>query len=285
MKHVVSVSMDEETIIKIREILRNTSHRNKSHVVEEAAAHVNAKIISSDLSEKNGFKWNKQNLKDYLGSIKKEPKVDLYWLCTPNNPTGTTIPMDNIEQIVAKASEKNKLVVVDEAYGEYIDDTNDKRKNSAVQLLDKYSNLIVTRTVSKGLGLAGIRVGYAIGSPEVIEIMEKMRLQFPTGILNQKIAKVALEDTAYMNKVREQTVKAREQLIEGLGDSYIIHPSETSVLTIKGTSGNNLVDKFAKEGIIVQGLGYLPNMDGYVRLTVRSPEENAYVIKKMNGGG
>ncbi|MBT7902794.1 histidinol-phosphate aminotransferase family protein [Candidatus Woesearchaeota archaeon] len=248
---------------------------------EEAAAHINARIISSDLDENNGFLWSESNRDDYLEKL-SDPNIDLYWLCTPNNPTGTTIPLEHIEEIVSVASKHKKLVVVDEAYGEYSDANGDKRANSAVSLLGKYSNLFVTRTTSKGLGLAGIQVGYGIGSPEIIEIMEKMRLQFPISTISGLVANVALQDVEYMDLVRSETKSAKTKLEQALSDKYEFYPSETNVVVLKGKG--NVAGDFLREGIIVQSLDFIPSLagKGYVRLTVRKPEANSCLIERMS---
>jgi histidinol-phosphate aminotransferase len=121
-------------------------------------------------------------LKDFLKVLNDTENTYIY-IDNPNNPTGQIIPKTEIEEIIKQARVKNSFVVVDEAYGDYMD-----TEDSAVSLLDKYDNFAIIRTFSKGLGAAGIRLGYVIGSEDFIYLLGKVNTPFANNSISTYIA-------------------------------------------------------------------------------------------------
>ncbi len=117
----------------------------------------------------------------------------LVYLDNPNNPTGQIIPLPEIEKVVAAARELRVAVLVDEAYGDFM-----APRNSAVTLVPDYDNLFVARSFSKGWGLAGLRVGYAVMSPALLPAWQKISHPFPVGALGLALARQALGFTDFL---------------------------------------------------------------------------------------
>lgn len=131
------------------------------------------------LREENNYQFI---LEDFLRELIKVEDAYIY-IDNPNNPTGQVIPKSDLEKIIAEAQKRNSFVVIDEAYGDYMD-----TKESAVDLLDQYDNLVVIRTFSKGLGAAGIRLGYAIARKEFISLFNKVNVPFSNNTIADYIA-------------------------------------------------------------------------------------------------
>ena len=134
------------------------------------------------------------------------------YIDNPNNPTGQCIDIKDIETIVKEAIKFNITVIIDEAYGDFME-----KSNSAIRLLDKYENLVVIRTLSKGFGLAGLRVGYIIGCKELIHCMNKMINPYMVGELAREVSAEALRHDDFIEKSKAAFAEMKKQLREALG--------------------------------------------------------------------
>lgn len=172
----------------------------------------------------------KFNVKDYLDAMSDDHSM--FIIENPNNPTGQLIPLSDLEAIAAKALQMDKILVVDEAYGEYL-----PFDATAINLLNKYSNIIVTRSFSKGWGMAGLRIGYAVMSTETntLDLLRKIELGFNCNALARSLAKSALdsqlENPSDPFSVRSVS-RSKLELIEELKDfsvkySIPFHIAET----------------------------------------------------------
>lgn len=150
---------------------------------------------------------------------------DIIWICTPNNPTGTVIDQQKIEEVCRKASGK---VVVDECYAEFAG-------NSCIYLIQDYSNLIVLRSFSKSFGLAGLRLGAAISSRENIREIEEYRQPFNVSRPAAKTAKAALRNSGQYREIREKILQTGKEFSDFLEDREL----ETNEV-----NGNFLLVKF-----------------------------------------
>lgn len=140
-----------------------------------------------------------------LQSIKKG--VKLVVICNPNNPTGTTVELKNIEKIIRKALKFNTVVYIDEAYFEFC-------KITAVKLINRYPNLIITRTFSKAFGLASLRIGYVISSQQNISEMLKVRGPYDINMPAVMAAKAALNDLKSLNKYVDEVMNKAKPMVE-----------------------------------------------------------------------
>ena len=138
------------------------------------------------------------------------------YIDNPNNPTGQCIDIDEIEEIVAKALKKDIMVIIDEAYGDFM-----PKENSAVQLFSKYPNLAVVKTLSKAFGLAGLRAGYVIAHKDLIGYMRKMVNPYMVSELAREVAAEALKHPEFLEKCREDFAGMKAEIRDVLNPPVI----------------------------------------------------------------
>ena len=193
-------------------------------------------------------------------------EAGIIFLCTPNNPTGTILSEKEITEVL----DLGKPTVVDEAYFEFCGKTS-------LPLLKDYDNLIVTRTLAKAFGLAGLRIGYAVANPGTIKVLLKVKPPFNVNILAQEAALAALSDVPYMKGVVEKTIKERETLYRNITKRFTATPSYTNFILMNTAplSAAEFYEKLLTAGFVVRQLGRFPGFSGeYCRITVGTPEQN-----------
>jgi len=208
--------------------------------------------------------------------IAKDKNTKLIFVCTPNNPTGGTINIKDIESLLTSF---NGVVVVDEAYIDFADET------SMLKDLNKYPNLVTMQTFSKAWGLAGLRVGMAFASAEIISVMNKIKAPYNVGELAQQLIAEALENTEDVRKMVRTLKKERELLIEKLPTfSFVkdILPSQANFLLVKTTCPNELYNFLIDNNIVVRNRASLPLCEGGLRITVGTPEENKKLLALLS---
>ncbi|WP_199457290.1 MULTISPECIES: histidinol-phosphate transaminase [unclassified Marinobacter] len=198
-------------------------------------------------------------------------RTKLVFVANPNNPTGTVHEADALEAFLDRIPER-VLVVLDEAYCEYL--TGDEFPDG-IKLLARYPNLIVCRTFSKAWGLAALRVGYAISSPEIADILNRVRQPFNVDTVALAAATAVLEDEAYLSRSREVNEAGLRQLCEGfdrMGLPYI--PSAGNFVAVEvGEQAAGVYQALLTHGVIVRPVaGY--GMPCHLRVSVGLPEEN-----------
>lgn len=197
------------------------------------------------------------------------------WLCTPNNPTGKYIPEKELLAFLEKVPQ-DVLVVLDEAYSEYAVAEDYPRTN---QWVNTYKNLIILRTFSKIYGLASFRVGYGIADAEIIQKLDPSREPFNVNTFGQKIAKVALEDQAFIEKCREENQKGLMQyyaFCEEEGLDY--YPSQGNFIFIHFKQDADEVFQYLIERGYIARSGKSFGFPTSLRITVGSAEENEGMI-------
>lgn len=207
------------------------------------------------------------------------PATRLVYLANPNNPTGTWFSRDALAAWLA-ALPPRLLVVVDEAYQEYV---TDPALPSAIPLLARHPNLVVTRTFSKAHGLAGLRVGYLVAAPGLVAVMERLRESFNVNGPALAAAEAALADAGHLERVRAANAAEREALADALKARELgVSPSQTNFL---------LVDFHREAGPVEAGLvarGVVPRpMAGYglpscLRITVGTRDENRRFLQALD---
>lgn len=201
----------------------------------------------------------------------------LLYLANPNNPTGTWFGREALEGLLA-AVPQSTLVVVDEAYHEYVDANGPE---PALPLLARHPNLVVTRTFSKAYGLAGLRVGYAIAQPAVIAVLERLRESFNVNHLAQVAAVAALADQTHLGAVRDANVRERSRLAGALAARGIrTLPSQTNFLLAEFEDAAAVERRLLDAGVVVRPMvGYgLPRT---LRISVGSPAENQRLLAAL----
>ena len=210
------------------------------------------------------------------------PNTRIVFIANPNNPTGTYVDRDSLREFLRYLPE-DVVPIVDEAYVQYAvaDDYA-----SALEMRDAHENLIVTRTFSKCYGMAGLRIGYMIARPEIVDGMNRVRAPFNCNRIGQKAARAALADTDFVEESVELNENGREQLEEGFrkleGKGVDWTPSETNFLLVETPyHGPDLYEEMLYEGVIVRPMvGYgLPN---HLRITIGTEEQNERCLNALS---
>lgn len=164
----------------------------------------------------------------------EQKSYNFIYIDNPNNPTGQCIDIADIERIVTEAERYNITIIIDEAYGDFMD-----KSNSAIRLCEAHENLVVVRTLSKGFGLAGMRVGYIIGCKTLIHYMEKMVNPYKVGELSREIAAEALKHDDFIEKSKTDFAAMKAQLREALGCTEACPAGNTGHLHMAETLDTN----------------------------------------------
>lgn len=204
------------------------------------------------------------SLEDFLGYL--DEGVTLVYLDNPNNPTGQLLDLGTLRAIAVRALELSLPVLVDEAYGDFV-----PPENSAVHLLAQYPNVIVVRSFSKGLGLAGLRIGYAVLKGELRELYTRVDLPFNVNSAAAKAARAALEDKAFAERSRAGVGQVKAAVLEVL---KVLKPSATHpttpILTLTAPGpAVDLREAFLRQGVMVESGADFPGLTAAsVRLRV-----------------
>ncbi|WP_345952534.1 histidinol-phosphate transaminase [Mucilaginibacter sp. PAMB04168] len=213
------------------------------------------------------------NLDGIAEAIDGQTKI--IFVCSPNNPTGNSINRDDIETLL---SNFNGLVVVDEAY------INFSRQKTFIQELTEYANLIVLQTLSKAWGLAGLRVGMAFASEEIIEVMNRVKPPYNINEASQQLALQALQNTEQVNSWIKETLAERDKLVLQLKDlDFVvdIYPSDANFILVKTTDAKGIYNFLVQNGIIVRDRSKVELCEGSLRITVGTPQENITLINTL----
>lgn len=214
------------------------------------------------------------DLKEMAKAVNNNTRI--VYIANPNNPTGTYNPFHEIKELVENLP-KNVLIIIDEAYKEYVDR---KDYESAQKLLDKHDNLLVLGTFSKAYGLAGLRIGYGFGHPDLLKILHKVRSPFNTSSIAQEACIAALEDQEFVKKSAELNRKEMtfmENELKNMGLKFT--PSVANFILIDlPISGNQFFEKMLREGVIVRPMG-MSGFPNSVRVTISTRKENLKFIK------
>ena len=201
-------------------------------------------------------------------------------ITNPNAPTGKALPLADIEFIL-KAN-PDVVVLVDEAYVDF-------GAQSAVSLINQYPNLLVVQTLSKSRALAGIRVGYALGHPDLIEGLERLKNSFNSYPIDRVAlagATAAVEDDGYLKEICAKTIKTREQTVielEALGFNIIPSSTNFVFVTHPEKSAEALYLTLKKQGILVRYFGNKPRIGNYLRITIGTDKEMAALVRVLKG--
>lgn len=202
------------------------------------------------------------------------PRTRLLFICNPNNPTGTTVPAEAISRLMAKLP-RDVIVVFDEAYYEYV---RDPQFPDTIAYVKEGRNVIVLRTFSKIYGLAGLRIGYGISTPEITDLLNRVRPPFNANSLAQRAALAALGDDEHVARSRAVNAAGMEQLGSGLTKlGFAPIPSEANFLYFDvKRDGRQVFESLLREGIIVR------HIEGtMLRVTVGQFDENAAFLQAL----
>jgi len=199
----------------------------------------------------------------------------IIFLASPNNPTGTLWPQDQVEKIIQQAT---GLVVIDEAYAPFA-------AYSMMPLVERYSNALMMRTVSK-MGLAGLRLGWMLGDKQWMAELNKMRLPYNINALTQASAKFAIQNIEAFNQQAKQICQQRESLVTAMSamKNIQVFPSEANFIlfrVLQGTAGN-VFESLLKNRILIKNVSTSGLLENCLRVTVGTEQENQSFLKALN---
>ncbi|MFY9178012.1 MAG: histidinol-phosphate transaminase [Caldicoprobacterales bacterium] len=215
------------------------------------------------------FQYDTENINSAIN--KHKPK--LVFLCSPNNPTGNVIEVNQVLEITKNF---DGIVVVDEAYGEFTQGT-------MISLLDECPNLVVLKTFSKALGLAGLRIGYCICAPELAKQISKVKPPYNVNSFSQKAAIMTLENQDIVKERISEILRQREFLYQTLKQipGIDVYPSEANFLLIRVPNGTMTWKKLMDKGILVRNFSHNPHLENCLRVTVGDQMANQCFIDAM----
>jgi len=221
---------------------------------------------------------NKDYRYDLWGMFNKITKrTKIIFIANPDNPTGTYINERELFSFIRKIR-RNIIIYLDEAYFEYALKERDYPRS--LKLLDRYENIIISRTFSKARGLAGLRIGYAFSSPFLVSFLEKVREPFNVNSIAQRAALQSLKDEKYLKKVVDFTLQQKEYIYSQLSKMKVkFIPTATNFVPVYvGENVDKVCSFLLKEGIIVRNLNSW-GLKGFIRVTVGKISENKAFIK------
>ena len=205
------------------------------------------------------------------------PDTRIVWIANPNNPTGNFLPYPEVRTFL-EAVPREVVVVLDEAYNDYLPPA--ERVDTAAWIAD-FPNLVVTRTFSKIFGLAGLRVGYALASAEIADLMNRVRQPFNVNNLAIAAAIAALDDHLFVAESYELNRRGMEQLVAGLKRLGLEHiPSHGNFVTFRAGDGAAVNQKLLKQGVIVRPIGGY-GLPEWLRVTIGTEPENARFLEAL----
>ena len=207
--------------------------------------------------------------------------ANLFFLTSPHAPSGRAYQLELLDSV---AGNFNGVLVIDEAYADFA-------QENAIPLLAKYPNVIITRTLSKSYSLAGLRVGYAMGNPSVIQVLDRIREVYNLDRIAQAIAQAALEDQKYFKETKQKIIESRIWISDIFAEwGWRMIPSATNFIFCKpldhsGTGGaqiaNSLYSFLSTRGILVRYFPQNKLTESYIRISIGMPEEMSMLISTI----
>lgn len=208
-----------------------------------------------------------------ISAIDKNTKI--IFLCSPNNPTGNSFSDESVAYLLKNFK---GLVVIDEAYIDF------SKKESWLNELDEYPNLVITQTLSKAYGLAGIRLGICYASAAIISVLNKIKPPYNVNELTQKRALERLKDREKIKSEIKSIIAQREELLKVLLDVKFvkkIYPTEANFILIKVDDANKRYNELIAQGIVIRNRTTQPLCHNCLRLTIGTEIENTKLIEAL----
>jgi histidinol-phosphate aminotransferase len=218
--------------------------------------------------------------KDFQPQVEKiletvDENTKIIFLCSPNNPTANSFSNESVVKLLENFK---GLIVIDEAYIDFSD------KESWLAKINEYPNLIITQTLSKAYGLAGIRLGICYGSPAVISVLNKIKPPYNVNELTQLRALERLSDPEKIKSEIVSIITQREELLKVLVDVKFvekIYPTEANFILIKVDDANKRYDELIAKGIVIRNRTTQPLCENTLRLTIGTEEENKKLMEAL----
>ncbi|HEY6190758.1 MAG TPA: histidinol-phosphate transaminase [Bacteroidota bacterium] len=242
--------------------------------VYRVAANLNA-VAVVDAELEGGFQIDLEGTRAAMGSAK------LLFCCSPNNPTGNLLRVSDIEKL---CTEFTGLVIVDQAYIEFASSgaagCGDLMQNRA-----GLENLVILRTLSKGWGLAGIRLGYCIASPQIVSHLLRIKFPYNVGSVSSRIALEALDKEEFLRSSVRSVVRERELLsvrLKEIREVVRVYPSDANFLLVEFQDSLIAFERLKRAGIIVRRRSE-QRLRNCLRITVGTPDENTLLVETLRG--
>jgi histidinol-phosphate aminotransferase len=221
-----------------------------------------------------------QNFGHDLNAMRKaavEQGAKMIFIANPNNPTGTFVSGNTLLEFL-RALPANILVVLDEAYNEYLPV---ECRYDSVKWLGEFPNLIISRTFSKAYGLASLRVGYALGNAQIMDMLNRVRQPFNVNSVAQAAAVAALQDTEFVQQTFALNLRGMKQIVEGLTKLGLEHiPSYGNFVSFKIKDASRIYRGLLKSGVIVRPIANYA-MPDYLRVSIGLEAQNEKFLSAM----
>ena len=218
------------------------------------------------------------DVEQILAAIDERTKV--LWLCSPNNPTGNLLSRTALTEILERFTQG--VVVIDEAYIDFVASTPEAvADHSWCRMLGQYKQLIVLQTFSKAWGLAGVRVGMAFASSDIISLFNRVKYPYNLSVLAQQQALLRLDEAAEVYAEVQTIVSERQSLARELAaipGVYNVYPSDANFLLVKVSDADALYTRLCDEGIIVRNRNRVTLCHGCLRISIGTPSQNRLLL-------
>jgi len=227
------------------------------------------------------------NIEELENTISK--KTRMIFLCNPNSPTGWLYEKEDILRIIKFAAEENVMVFLDE---DYIDFVEDNKRYSMAEYVRYYDNVFVLRSLTKFFCLAGVRIGFGLGSPDIVKILKRARMPWSVNSFAMFGAVEAINDEDFINRSRLLISKSKRQMREMFSSIpwLKVYPSETNFLLVEITredlTSTQLREWLAKRGLLIRDCKDFDGLNNkFFRVAVRRLEENKKLIEQIKSFG
>ena len=222
------------------------------------------------------------NLAEDLDSfISKIPINGCVFVCNPNNPTGTILSKKQLTKIISAAKRKSCFIFIDECFIELVPQSN----QSILNLVKRYDNLVILRSLTKSFGLAGIRIGYACASKQIIDILQKIKIPWSVNALAQEAGIIAINDKSHLEKSKSIIKKESKFLKEKIADieGFECHDTATNFILIKTKQDSTkLQKKLLKHKVLIRDCKSFHGLNNhYIRIAVKSHKDNLKLIHAL----
>jgi threonine-phosphate decarboxylase len=213
---------------------------------------------------------------------------DVLFLCNPNNPTGELMSKERVQALVRRAESRGTMCVIDEAFIDFVDEPEAySLRFDAV----KRSDLVVLGSLTKFFAIPGLRVGYVVAAPDLVEKLRRIKAPWSVNCLAQVAAVASLQDRRYIADTRTYVAEARQALVAGLNElaeryGFQVWPASANFVFISlartGPTAAELARHLAASGVLVRDCGNFPLLDQYsLRVAVRKTEENERLLSEL----
>ncbi len=219
--------------------------------------------------------------KDLSNFISQLPKNGCVFICNPNNPTGFLLVKKELKKIIIAAKEKNTLVFLDECFIELVPEQDE----SIISLIKNHENLFILRSFTKSYGLAGIRIGYGLGSKKIISILNQIKIPWNVSGLAQQAASAAILTPKYLEKTKKLIKMESNFLKEKISTlkNFELYDSKTNFILIKSKIKSSIIQKkLLKNKILIRDCSSFRGLDDFhIRIAVKTRAENLKLIRGL----